>query len=73
MNIRYSRVFRWVVRGFLLVFTLSLSAVSFLGGYSAMTILDPKVHNVNIPDGKITANFNITDPSGMYINVPFNI
>jgi len=70
---RYSRLFRWVVRGFLLVFTLSLSAVSLLGGFSAMTIFDPNVNNVNIPDGEITANFDITDPSGMYINVPFNI
>ena len=71
--IRPSRVFRWVVRGFLLVFTLSLSAVSLLGGFSAMTIFDPNVNNVNIPDGDITANFDITNPSGMYINVPFNI
>lgn len=71
--IRPSRVFRWVIRGFLLIFTLSLSAVSLLGGFSAMTILNPDVQNVNIPDGDITANFNITNPSGMYINVPFNI
>ena len=70
---RYSRLFRWIVRGFLLVFTLSLSAVSLLGGFSAMTIFDPNVNNVNIPDGTITANFNITNPSGMFIIVPFNI
>ena len=71
--IRYSRLFRWVVRGFLLVFTLSLSAVSLLGGFSAMTIFDPSVNNVNVPDGDITANLDITNPSGMFINVPFNI
>ena len=71
--IRYSRLFRWIVRSFLLVFTLSLSAVSFLGGFSAMTIFDPNVNNVNIPDGDITANFDINNPSGMFINVPFNI
>lgn len=70
---RYSRLFRWVVRGFLLVFTLSLSAVSLLGGFSAMTILDPEVHNINIPDGEMAYNFDITNPSGMFINVPFNI
>ena len=70
---RYSRLFRWVVRGFLLVLTLSLSSVSFLGGYSAMTILDPEVHNIKIPDGAITQNFNITNPGGMYINIPYNI
>ena len=71
--IRYSRLFRWIVRGFLLVFTLSLSAVSLLGGFSAMTIFDPNVNNVNVPDGDITANFDISNPSGMFINVPFNI
>ena len=71
--IRYSRLFRWVVRGFLLVFTLSLSAVSLLGGFSAMTIFDPSVQNINIPDGDITSNFDISNPSAMYINVPFNI
>ena len=70
---RYSRLFRWIVRGFLLVFTLSLSAVSLLGGFSAMTIFDPNVNNVNVPDGDITANFDISNPSGMFINVPFNI
>ena len=71
--IRYSRLFRWVVRGFLLVFTLSLSAVSLLGGFSALTIFDPDVNNVNIPDGEITVNFDITNTSGMFIYVPFNI
>ncbi len=70
---RYSRLFRWIVRGFLLVFTLSLSAVSLLGGFSAMTIFDPSVQNINIPDGDITSNFDISNPSAMYINVPFNI
>ena len=70
---RYSRLFRWIVRGFLLVFTLSLSAVSLLGGFSAMTIFDPTVNNVNVPDGDITVNFDINNPSGMFINVPFNI
>jgi len=71
--IRPSRVFRLVVRVFLLVFTLSLSAVGFLGGFSAVTILDPNSYNVNVPDGPITANLTITDPSSMYINLPFNI
>ena len=71
--IRYSRLFRWIVRGFLLVFTLSLSAVSLLGGFSALTIFDPDVNNINVPDGEITVNFDITNPSGMFIIVPFNI
>jgi len=71
--IRPSRVFRLVVRIFLLVFTLSLSAVGFLGGFSAVTILDPDSYNVNIPDGPIVANLDITTPASMQIVLPFNI
>ena len=74
MNIiRYSRLFRWVVRVFLLVFTLSLSAVGFLGGFSAVTILDPNSYNVNVPDGPIVTNLDITNTSSMQIILPFNI
>ena len=74
MNIiRPSRIFRTIVRVFLLVFTLSLSAVGFLGGFSAVTILDPDSYNINVPDGPIVANFNITDPSSLAIFLPFNI
>jgi len=70
---RPSRIFRWIVRIFLLVFTLSLSAVSLLGGFSAVTILNPDSYNVNIPDGNPTYNFDISDPNNMQILVPFNI
>ena len=74
MNIsRPSRVFRWVVRLFLLVFTISLSAVGFLGGFSAVTILNPDSYNVNVPDGPIVANLDITTPGSMQIVLPFNI
>ena len=74
MNIiRPSRIFRLIVRVFLLVFTLSLSAVGFLGGFSAVTILDPNSYNINVPDGDIVYNLNITDPSSMQIILPFNI
>ncbi len=73
MNIiRYSRLFRWVVRAFLLVFTLSLSVVSLLGGWSAVTILNPSSNDINIPDGPIITNFDIGN-SSMEIIVPFNI
>jgi hypothetical protein len=70
---RPSRIFRWIVRLFLLVFTLSLSGVSLLGGFSAVTILDPDSYNVNIPDGPIVANLDITNKATMSISVPFNI
>jgi len=71
--IRPSRVFRWVVRLFLLVFTLSLSAVGFLGGFSAVTILNPDSYNINVPDGPIEVDLNITSTSSMLIILPFNI
>ena len=69
---RPSRVFRWIVRAFLLVFTLSLSTVSLLGGWSAVTILNPGSDDINIPDGPIIVNFDIGN-SSMDITVPFNI
>jgi hypothetical protein len=68
---RPSRIFRWIVRIFLLVFTLSLSVVSLLGGFSAVTILDPDSYNVKI--GTPTYNFDISDPNNLQILVPFNI
>ncbi|MHA1473275.1 MAG: hypothetical protein ACTSQW_09285 [Promethearchaeota archaeon] len=71
--IRWSRVFRWIVRLFLLVFTLSLSTVGFLGGFSAVTILNPDSYNVNVPDGPVVVNFNVSDPSSMQVILPFNI
>jgi len=70
---RPSRIFRWIIRLFLLVFTLALSGVSLLGGFSAVTVLDPDSYNVNIPDGEITSNFDITNKPAMFISVPFNI
>lgn len=73
MNIiRPSRVFRLIVRVFLLVFTLSLSAVSILGGWSAVTMLNPGSNDINIPDGDITANIYLGN-SSVEVIVPFNI
>ncbi|MBY9011782.1 MAG: hypothetical protein KGD70_05365 [Candidatus Lokiarchaeota archaeon] len=69
---RPSRVFRWIVRGFLLVFTLSLSAVSILGGWSAVTILNPAGDDINIPDGPIILIPDFGN-SSIEITIPFNI
>jgi hypothetical protein len=69
---RPSRVFRWIVRLFLLVFTLSMTIVSVLGGMSAAIILG-NPNNITIPSGPIQANFNIANVSSMYLRVPFNI
>ena len=67
---RPSRVFRWVVRAFLLVFTLSLSAVSILGGWSAVTILNPEADTINY--GTILV-YPYIGNSSIEITVPFNI
>ena len=69
---RPSRVFRWIVRLFLLVLTLSMTVVSTLGGLSAALILgDP--NNIQIPSGVIEFNYNSTDLSSTYLRVPFQI
>ncbi|MHA1197588.1 MAG: hypothetical protein ACTSSM_16040 [Promethearchaeota archaeon] len=64
---RPSRVFRWIVRIFLLILTTCMSVVSFLGSYSAVLILSTP-GNINVPSGPIQANLNITNPSGMDCN-----
>lgn len=69
---RISRVFRWSVRIFLLVLTLSLTGVSILGSMSAVSILGNE-DNVNIPSGPIDANLNISNVNEMYFRVPFNV
>lgn len=69
---RPSRIFRWIVRLFLLVLTLSMTVVSVLGGMSAALILGDN-NNIKIPSGPIQSNFDITDVNSMYLRVPFNI
>ncbi len=44
-----------------------------MGGFSAVTILNPDSYNVNVPDGPIIANFNVSNPSSMQVILPFNI
>jgi hypothetical protein len=56
----------------LLVFTLSLSAVSILGGWSAVTILNPGGDDINIPDGPIILVPDFGN-SSIEITIPFNI
>jgi hypothetical protein len=46
--------------------------VSILGGWSAVTILNPEGDDINIPDGPIVVNPNIGN-SSIQISVPFNI
>ncbi|TXT60580.1 MAG: conserved exported protein of unknown function [Promethearchaeota archaeon] len=66
---RAARVFRWIVRIFVLFLTVSMTVLSVLGGLSAVQILnDP--NNVQIPSGSLDFNLTSTEP---YINVPFRI
>ena len=69
---RRSRVFRFIIRFFVLFLTACVSFVSFLGGTSSVRILsDPE--NIAIPDGDIDIYFNVTDLENSHIKVPFNI
>jgi len=80
---RKIRAIRLVVRLLLLVLTLSLSLVSFLGGLSAVMILSDQ-RNVGIPDGTPSGNLTLYDPSTGFLfgdverghiefSLPFNI
>ncbi len=73
MKMRPSRVFRWIVRIFLGLLTLSMTVVSILGALSAVMILGNVNENIKIPAGPASANFDITNPSSMNITIPFNI
>jgi hypothetical protein len=66
-------VFRWIVRAILLVTTLSLSVVSILGGWSAVTILGSGGEEIKIPDGTPTVNLVIGNTSSIEIIIPFEI
>jgi hypothetical protein len=69
---RRSRIFRWLVRIFVLFLTTCVSLITFLGLVSARNILsDPG--NISIPDGDVDMNFNVTDIENSYFKVPFNI
>jgi hypothetical protein len=70
---RPSRVFRTIIRIFILFLTGSFSAISILGGISAVNILqDPG--NIAIPSGPIVNyDLNISDPSGMYLEIPYSL
>ncbi len=79
---RKIRAIRLVIRLFLLVLTLSLSLVSFLGGLSAVMILSDQ-NNVRVPDGEPNGNLTLYDlwsGGAKYANfnhvcyeIPFNI
>jgi len=73
---RPSRVFRLIIRMFLLLLTISMSLVSFLGGLSAVLILgvnENGENNILVPAGPISSNLNITVPENMTIEIPYKI
>ena len=64
---RAARVFRWIMRIFILLLTLSLSVVSILGAMSAVNIFSES-NNVQIPYGSIDTS---TFPTN--IDIPFRV
>jgi len=73
---RPSRVFRWIIRILILVLTLSVTAVSFLGGYSAIMILSNQ-DNIGIDTDNADFNLDYNVTTGVIDNInftlPFNI
>jgi len=73
---RPSRVFRWIIRIFILVLTLSVTAVSFLGGFSAIMILSNQ-DNIGIDTDNADFNLDYNETTGVINNInftlPFNI
>ncbi len=68
---RPARVFRWIVRIFILILTASMSLVSILGGMSAVNILGDS-NNIQVPYGSVS--FYHTGPlAGWNLTVPFLI
>ncbi|MFX1320971.1 MAG: hypothetical protein ACFFAQ_04915 [Promethearchaeota archaeon] len=73
---RPSRVFRWIVRIFIIVLTVSVTAVSFLGGMSAILILS-NPDNIEVDTDNADFNIDYNEISGVVNNInftlPFNI
>ena len=70
---RPARVFRWIIRIFILILTASMSLVSILGGMSAINILGDS-NNIQVPYGSVT--FSRPQPlniSSWSLTVPFLI
>jgi hypothetical protein len=68
---RPSRIFRLIVRIFIVLLTLSVTVVAMLGGMSAFMILG-NPDNIGIDPSEMDINFN---PSPLNINftIPFNL
>ncbi|MFX1317281.1 MAG: hypothetical protein ACFE9T_15570 [Promethearchaeota archaeon] len=73
---RPSRVFRWIVRIFILILTLSVTFVSFLGGLSAVLILS-NPDNIGIDTDNAEFNLDYNETTGVVYNInftlPFNV
>lgn len=73
---RPSRVFRWIIRILILVLTISVTAVSLLGGMSAIMILSNQ-DNIGIDYDNADFNLDYNVTTGVINNInftlPFNI
>ena len=73
---RPSRVFRWIFRILILVLTVSVTVVSFLGGLSAIMILANQ-DNIGIDTDNVDFNLDYNETTGVIndinFNLPFNV
>lgn len=69
---RAARVFRWIVRIFVLFLTGTMTIVSVLGGLSAVYILNNPA-NIQIPSGPINLEISSNNTENWYIEVPFTL
>ncbi len=69
---RPSRVFRWIIRILILVLTVSVTAVSFLGGMSAILILS-NPDNIGIDTDNADFNIDYNETSGVVNNINFTL
>jgi hypothetical protein len=71
---RPARVFRWIIRVFILILTLSVTIVSLLGGLSAVIILsNPDNIGINAGDAKFNIDYDYSGINDINFTLPFNI
>jgi len=71
---RISRVFRIIFRIFILLLTLSITVVAFLGGWSAVLILqDTDNIGLGIDDAEFNLDYDLAGFHGGNFTLPFNI
>ena len=71
---RVSRVLRMIFHFFVILLTLSITVVAFIGGLSAVMILsDPTNIGINTDDAEINIDYDISGFQGGNFTLPFNV